>query len=254
MDINRWTGHAGAIALTAALAAAAVQTARLHAARRDGVRAAVDSDRQEATADTTRALSYIEVLGDSLRAVQRRSVQLIQKSDKLDRALGLERAVRARLAAVVARLEGSARSETVFVARGDSARRAVFDVREAPWTVHATVVLPGPPALGRLEVRVAMDTLGLEVRVGCGRAGPAGVRPAMVNAVGPSWANVRLGKVEQALGVCSAAAVNGAGGRWSRVRALFGRVGIGVGYAAVRGADGAVLAGPGVVAGIRVWP
>ena len=254
MDFNRWTGHAGAIAIAAAVAAALVQTVRLHEARNGAVRSAVDSDRREATADTTRALSYIEVLGDSLRAVQRRSVQAIQKSDKLDRALGLERAVRARLAAVVARLEGSARSDTVFVARGDSARRAVFDVREAPWTVHAAVVLPGPPALGSMEVRVAMDTLGLEVRVGCGAAGPAGVRPAMVNVVGPRWANVRLGKVEQALGVCSAAAVNGAAGRWSLVRAFFGRVGIGVGYAAVRGGDGAVLAGPGVVAGVRVWP
>lgn len=254
MDMNRWTGHAGAIALAATLAVAAVQTVRLHAARSSAVRAAVDSDRQEAAADTTRALSYIEVLGDSLRAVQRRSVQAIQKSDKLDRALGLERAVRARLAAVVARLEGSARSETVFVSRGDSARRAEFDVREAPWTVHAAVVLPGPPALGSMEVRVAMDTLGLEVRVGCGRAGSAGVRPAMVNVVGPRWANVRLGKVEQALGVCSAAAANGSGGRWSLARGFFGRIGISVGYAAVRGGDGAVLAGPAVVAGLRVWP
>jgi hypothetical protein len=39
-----------------------------------------------------------------------------------------------------------------------------------------------------MEVQVALDTLALEVRIGCGAERPEGVRPATVTVVGPTWA------------------------------------------------------------------
>lgn len=254
MELRNWTSGAGAIALTAALAAVGVQTMRLDAARTRAVRAALVSDSLESARDTSRTLLYGRVLGDSLRAVQRRAIQARQRSDELDRALGLERAARVQLSTLVSGLKASVQSETVFVTRGDSVMRATFDVREAPYTVHAEVALSAPPARGRIDLRVGLDTLGLELRVGCGIAGPEGVRSASVTVVGPAWVSVRLGKVEQAVGVCSPAAANA--GRWRRstLRSLVERFGVSVGYAAAQSPSGTVLAGLGALVGIRVWP
>jgi hypothetical protein len=254
MAIRNWTSGAGAIALAAALVGVAVQTVRLDAARGKAVRAAVVSDSIAAAGDTSRTLSYDRLLGDSLRAVQRRAFQAEQRSDELDRALGLERAAKVQLSTLVSGLKASVQSETVFVTNGDSVRRAVFDVREPPYAVHADVAIPEPPGPARIDLRVALDTLGLDVRIGCGSTRGEAVRPAFVTVVAPAWAFVRLGRVEQAVGVCSPLAVNAASGRRLVLRSLVERFGVSVGYAATRSSSGTVVAGPGVVAGIKVWP
>lgn len=51
------------------------------------------------------------------------------------------------------------RSETVFTAAHDSVRRGVFVVREAPYTARAEVELSAAPDVGRLRLRVELDTL-----------------------------------------------------------------------------------------------
>ena len=216
--------------------------------------AALVRDTLEAARDTTRALPLIGALGDSLRVVERRAVQTAQRADALDRALARERVVRDRLEAAITALASSAVAETVFVTGEDSVRRAAFDVRQTPYTVNAEVALPRPPERARLELRVALDTLALEVRVGCGKADNEGVRPASVNVVGPSWASVRLGRVEQSPNVCAQRAERRGAGMRSALRRFAERFGVSVGYAATRGGDGTVVAGPGVAAGFRVWP
>jgi hypothetical protein len=226
------------------------------------VQVSLAQDTLEAARDTSRALSIEGVLGDSLRAAQRRAIQVEQRADKLDAALSLERVARERLEASVVALRATVRSDTVYVAGGDSARRsngdgvrrAVFDLRQEPYTVHADVSLPEPPTAGRMDVRVELDTLALEARVGCGAAGSDGVRPASVTVVGPTWALMRLERLEQAPGVCSASVLKSGSGGWPALRRFVERFGLSVGYAAARGPNGVVVAGPGLAAGFRIWP
>jgi hypothetical protein len=220
------------------------------------VAAGLVRDSLAAAADSTRALHLrLEVLGESLRVVQRRAVQTEQRADALDRALGLERVARVRLAARVAPITRSARSDTVVGETSEGERSAAFDVREAPYTVHAEVRLPPPPAAGMMAVRVALDTLGLEVRVSCGVPGEAGVRPATATVLGPSWATIRMTKVEQSPDVCAGAGHRPAPNLFAAARRwLAERAGVAVGFGVVRDARGALITGPGVVVGVRAWP
>jgi hypothetical protein len=145
---------------------------------------------------------------------------------------------------------------------GDGVRRAAFDLRQEPYTVHADVSLPEPPAAGRMDVSVELDTLALDIRVGCGDAGSKGarpersewVRPASVTVVAPAWALMRLARVEQAPSVCSAAPSATESGRWSGLLRFAERFGVSAGYTAARSSTGTVVAGPGLVAGFRIWP
>jgi hypothetical protein len=163
-------------------------------------------DTIEAARDTSRALSIEGVLGDSLRATQRRAIQVEQRADKLDATLKLERMAREQLEVSMVALRATVTSDTtvddtrgVGVRRstGDSVRHAAFDLRQAPYTVHADVALPEPPKPGSMDVRVTLDSLGLDLRVSCSREHPEGVREAFVTVLGPEWASVRLGRVEQ---------------------------------------------------------
>jgi hypothetical protein len=105
-----------------------------------------------------------------------------------------------------------------------------------------------------MEVSVELDTLALDVRLGCGDVGTEGVRPASVTAVGPAWALIRLSRVEQAPTVCSASPRATDSERWSGLVRFVERFGVSVGYAAARSSNGNVVAGPGLVAGFRIWP
>ena len=251
MLLNRWSS--GALAIVAGIAV--VQTVRLDAERVRGRLVGLGADSLQAAADSGRSSFFLKMssLGDSLRVAERRAIQTVQRADVLDRALRLARRVRDSLRVAVDRLRRQARSDTVVADAADDERRAVFDVRAAPYTVHAAVVLPRAPQRGTMDVHVGLDTLALEVRVGCGAPTAAGVRPATAVVAGPTWASVRLGRVEQAPGVCAAeSATRGAG--TSLVRRALERGGVSVGYGATRGASGTVVAGPGVWLGFRVWP
>jgi hypothetical protein len=277
--------------LTILLAGAAVfgivQTVRLTNARNHTTAAALAADTLQASADTTRDI-HIDVagLGDSLRASQRRAIQVAQRADALDRSLGLERVARDSLRVTITRLQARVRGDSVFsdstsadstnvggtfgggtygerraalrgAERGTRAadeRRAAFDLRSAPYTVHADVALPPPPDAGRMDVRVDLDTLALEIRIGCGVANATGVRPASVSAVAPKWATVRLDRVEQAPGVCAADVQQPGRSRWWALESIVARFGVSVGYVAARAANGTVTAGPGLGVGFRVWP
>ena len=254
MLVQRITAAVFAVAFALFLWWGASRLVGMQRSEERAARAALVRDTLEAAQDTTRVLPLIGALGDSLRAVERRAVQTAQRSDELDRLLKRERVVRDRLEATIAELRISAVAETVFVADGDSVRHATFDVRQAPYTVHAEVALPRAPLPGQLDLRAEMDTLALDVGVGCGSAGTAGVRPASVSVVAPSWASVRLGRVEQAPEVCATKVESRGSAVLSTVRRFVARFGLTVGYSAVRTPSGAVMAGPAVGVGFRVWP
>lgn len=177
---------------------------RMRVARDEArVSAALVRDSLAATADTTRLLHLqLETLGERLTVVQRRSVQTAQRADALDRALAAERVARLQLSAQFPALERTVRSDSVRADDSSGDRSAVFKVREAPYAVHAEVRLPPTPGTGTMAVRVAMDTLALEVRISCGAGGEGGVRPAIASVVAPVWVTVRMQRVEQEPGVC----------------------------------------------------
>ncbi|HVT39895.1 MAG TPA: hypothetical protein VHE78_12670 [Gemmatimonadaceae bacterium] len=253
------------LALVAAIVLVGVQSWQLSSAQNRAARSGLAADSMQAARDTTRRIYYIDAavlaaaradaarIGDSLRLFERRAVQALQRADALDRALGLERVARHRLEAMVVGLRRQVVTDSVHSSGSDSLRHAVFDVRHAPYSVHAEVTLPRPPASGLMAVRVDLDTIRLEVRVGCGKAAPNGVPPARVNVVSPAWAKIGLSRVEQSPGVCAAPGATAASGRraW---REIVERFGVTVGYGAARGPGGVVVAGPSVLAGVKVWP
>jgi len=260
------------LAALAALFAIALQTARLDRAQHAALRAGLAADTLVASRDTTRALSLKLVsLGESLAVAQRRAMQIDQRADALDRALGLDRAARDSVTASIASYHGIVRTDTVFVGeaavvdaaigrpsgvdvdRGssDSVRRGTFDVRQPPYAVHAVVALPDPPARGSMALAIALDTLRLDVRLGCGAPNASGVRAASAIVSGPAWAGIQLGRVEQAPEVCN---VGAATSRAAALKAAVSRIGVSVGYVAGVGSHGQFLAGPGVMIGVKLWP
>jgi len=195
----------GLLALLLLAGAVAVQTWRLDRAETRAKVATLARDSAEAAADSTRAASAQAqaVLGAELAAVERRVVQQRQRADSLDRALGLERRARVRVELRADSLQAVA-TAAVMADSADSVRRALFDVREPPYTATADVALPRPPALGRLSLHVGLDPAPLEVRISCG-VSRDGIRPATVTAVGPRWLSLELASVEQDPAVCQAA-------------------------------------------------
>src|SRR5690349_24402435 len=147
----------GAIApfpmLVTALVAALILTVRIEEwrleaqARRDQAALLLESNRSAAR-DTTRDVArenarVAKLLGDSLRIVQKEVMQVAQRRDALDAALGRERTARYAATAVVDSLERVvAASDSVVRDPRTDTRVAHFDVRQAPYTIAADVVLP----------------------------------------------------------------------------------------------------------------
>jgi len=186
------------VVLLAALAALAVMGFRLHQAQLALQDAALRADSVEAANDRQRALF---VRGLEVQA--RRIVQLALDRDSLDRDLKLESRARYRLGLQVRDLT----AQLTAPVTEDSAdtRHASFHVRTEPYTVEAEVALPAPPAEGTLGLRVALDSIELRARVGCGEA-TAGVRPATFLLEGPTWARLSLLELAQDPAVCNAKA------------------------------------------------
>jgi hypothetical protein len=211
--------------------------------------AALHADSIRAARDTSRAV-LLSVAGDSVRVYQRRIVQVKQRSDSLDRALGLERAARYRVEAAVSAL--SALAAAPALDSTDGVRTAEFRVREPPFYIDVTVGLPRPPGEGRMALRVALDTAVLEARVGCGAVGAGGVRPATLSLTGPRWVGVRITRVEQEVRVCSP--TEPIVPRTSLLARVAKGFHVGVGYGAVIAPDGRIVRGPGINVSWSPWP
>jgi hypothetical protein len=112
-----------------------------------------------------------ELLGDSLRIAERRLVQVAQRGDALDQALGRERRAKYQLVAAVDSLSARVASASVVDDSAD-VRRAMFNVRQAPYTIAADVAIPAPPDSARMTVGIDLDSIPVDLRLGCSAARP----------------------------------------------------------------------------------
>jgi|GEM_PF-5341698 len=250
--------RAAMIVLVAACVVLGVIAARLVLKETELVRAAavlradaLAADAIEAARDSTRLVALAGgSAGDSVRVWQRRIVQVRQRADSLDRAIGLERAARYRVEATVRELTTQVASRP-GTAASDSVRRGEFVVDDPPYHVVASVTLPPAPSDGAMTVRVRLDTVMIEARVGCGAGGAGSVRPATLTLVGPSWVGVRVVRVEQDPRVCSPAGSTPAtSAPWPAwVRSRFAAT---VGYGLTVGEGGRLEVRPVVAVGVRL--
>jgi hypothetical protein len=207
------------------LALALVVTVRVEERRvereRERVAAlALQAANTAAERDSTRdvaltARKVARMLGDSLRIAERLVVQEAQRTDALDKALGHERRAKYALAATVDSLSRAVASAPV-ANDTDDVRRARFDLRRAPYTIGADVMIPAPPDLARMEVDVTLDSIPVDLRLGCGAPNADGIRSATVDAITPRWATVRLHRLEQVPELCASPALTSAAKRAER--------------------------------------
>jgi len=190
-----------------------MQSCRLRAAQEAGAANALRADSTAAAADTSRMLAadaqraVEKLFGDSVAAVQRRVIQQQQRADGLDAALGLERIARTTAVAIIDQLTATIASQRPTHVDANDVRTASFALRQLPYTVDATASIPPPPTQAALHIRITLDTLSLQLRLGCGKVDPGGIRPATAVLTGPTWATLALGHVEQAPELCRSPAL-----------------------------------------------
>ena len=228
-----------------------VEQHRLHAAQSSAAVAALSASNLLAERDSTRDVANANrrvaaLLGDSLRVVQKRAVQMEQRGDALDRALGGERRARYALTAAVDSLERSAVA-VAGVDTGQVPRRASFTVRQRPYTVAALVEFAQPPDTARMWLRVALDPIPISARVLCSAPDRRGIRSATVVASSPPWVKVRLERLEQSPELCASPAL----ARAAPPRVAFRRIVAGVGLVGRPGGAAGVgwFVGTGLVIG-----
>ncbi len=195
--------------LALAIGWGALQTVKASNARERAAQAALRATNEAAAHDSTRKLAgkVAELLGDSLQAVQRLVLQQQQRGDQLDRALGLERIAAAGLRVRIRDLEATIAGTPVHEDSGTKVRRSDFTLRQPPYLITATAILPPPPALGSLIARVQLDSIRLGLRLGCGKADKDGIRPAAATVTGPPWAELTITAVEQSEDLCQSPAL-----------------------------------------------
>lgn len=201
---DEWNSYAQGhrVALIASGFAALVIVAlvwRLNAAQGAQAEAARLESVARARADTTR------MLRDSL-GFQRLVIQQTQRRDDVDRALDEMRRALVTLSIAVATREvrnTPASAPTTETAGG--VRHATFDARTTPYTVHAEVSVPPPPAPANLDLlRVSTDPFTFDARLGCtNKVNALGMRDAMLTLTNlPEWAKPTIAHVEQDPSVC----------------------------------------------------
>jgi hypothetical protein len=195
-----WAALAGVVTILGG--AVAIQTHRLHAEQSAHAKAALEASNLKATADTTR-----EIYRDSLTVIrQRLALQVLQRPDSLDRMLRTQRIALEDLRASITALSARVASTTPVTVDAADVRHGTFDVRDVPYTAHAEVSLPAR-GLGDIDLHVALDTMPLSLRLGCGPANSDGIRAASAAVTAPSWATVTLSRVEQDPGLCRSPAL-----------------------------------------------
>lgn len=179
----------------------------LHAAQKSAHAYAFTADSAQAAADTTRRVAgkALALLGDSLTAVTRRSVQMSQGVDALDRELKQRRVAETALTAQIDSLHSVTLGATTMLP--DSSRHAEFQVDTTPYHVHADVRVPAPPAASTLSLKISLDPAHVGIRIGCSALpNSAGVYSAQSTVVAPDWLALSIDTVTQDRGVCAKSA------------------------------------------------
>lgn len=225
---------------------------RLTASHNRERRAGLSADSLAAALDTSRVVllsrrDSIRILGDSISAVGRRSFQVAQRNDALDRAQGLDRVAIANLEAAVRALSIKVGSSAPVAVDSQGTRTATFAIDSTPYHGTAAVSLPAAGA-GSIDLRLRIDTARLGVRLGCGEKGEGGIRSASATLTGPPWLGMALGRVEQAPEVC-----NPTPAKRNLLARLLSKCGVGAGGSLAL-VSGSIEARPAVIAGCLVWP
>jgi hypothetical protein len=204
--MNRSTPLAVVLSLIVALVLTVkIEEHRLNTERNRTAVAALAVSNAAAERDSTRTLA-LALLGDSLEVVERQVIQVAQRGDDLDAALKRERKSRYQMSVVVDSRHGTSLATTVHDTVHDM-RRASFQLRQPPYTVAAHVEMKEHPDSARLSLTVALDPIHMDARLTCAAPNERGIRAATVVAAAPSWANVRLDRVEQSPDLCASPAL-----------------------------------------------
>lgn len=206
------------LALLVALAVARADAAKW---RRNATREGFRADSAAAAADTTRRI-VVDRDRELARALagldlyERRVVQLERLPSDLATALGTQASAIASMQASIVALSARVTSTNPVVETPAGDRSASFTVDQAPYTGTVGVVLPPPPASGRMDLNIRLAPAPLTLTLSCrDGAGPAGIREALANVTTPPWLEVDIRRVEQSAAVCNASAVDRArGARW----------------------------------------
>jgi hypothetical protein len=238
-------------ALSAAVATTiSIQQHQLHSERVRSVAYALAAVNAAAERDSTRSIATMNrkvaaLLGDSLRLVEKHVLQVTQRRDALDEALGRERRAAYIMNAAVDSLRRTT-TAPVMVSADSDVRRASFDLRQAPYTVAAQVEIPQPPDSARLAIQVLLDTIKIGARLTCSTPDDHGIRAATIVASTPAWAAVSFGSVQQSPDVCMPPGAR----REQPHRLAFKPLSIGLGRAALwGGSSGWAL----FVGGVVIW-
>lgn len=239
------------VAATVLLVAAIVLGWRLDRANARERKAGLAADSLAAALDTSRRVMLstrdsIKILGDSMTAVGRRSFQVGQRNDALDRAQGLDRVAIANLEAAVRALSIKVGSAAPVSTDSMNTRTATFVIDSTPYHGTAAVSLPAEGA-GSIDLRLRIDTARLGVRLGCGES-TNGIRSASATLTGPPWLGMALGRVEQAPEVC-----NPTPAKRNLLARLLSKCGVGAGGSMAL-VSGSIDVRPAVIAGCLVWP
>lgn len=230
------------------VAALWVQGVRAAHARTSALRTSLALDSAESARDTTRELG-VAALHDSVRVFVKRAAQQQQRADNLDRAVSGQRLARLNAQLRVAALDTVVRTDTVTVT---STGRRRFAVRKAPYGVVGEIAPADSTGDQAVSLQIDLDSIPLDVRLSCERERGAAVNKALVVAVAPQWARVRLDAVEQSPLVCNPG-LQPASAR-SRLASLAQRLGISVGAAVTLERDGKIFVRPALLLGVRAWP
>ena len=250
MLANKWLAI-GSIAVVLVLALG-IQQHTLNAERHRAANLALGVVNERAARDTTHVVALentnaAHLLGDTLAMFEKRVVQARQERDAMDRALRAERIARYTMESAVRSLRRDSVGAALDTIVGET-RRAAFNIRDAPYDVHAEVEMPPRPDTARLSVRVRMDPLHLAVRLMCAAPDTNGIRAASITAETPSWASVRFDQVEQSPELCASPALSKRAGVIGR----FGFTPLVIGAGRVFGGNVPSAWGVFVGAGIRV--
>lgn len=224
---------------------------RLDRANARGRKAGLAADSLAAALDTSKRIELsrrdsIRILGDSMTAVGRRSFQVAQRNDALDRAQGLDRTAIAELRAAVRDLAIKVGSSAPVVVDDKGTRSATFVIDSTPYRGTADVALPATGS-GSIDLRIRIDTARLALRLGCGSS-TNGIRSASATLTGPPWLGMALGRVEQTPEVC-----NPTPAKRNLLSRILSQCGIGPG-ASIALVSGRVDVRPSINADCHVWP
>lgn len=176
-----------------------------------GVIAAAVGFRQQAMTAGLRADS-LEVVAtglqvtvkDSVTFYTRRVLQIREMADSLSKALALKPAV---VIQTMVHVDTVTIHDTKVVVVVDSSGARTIDtkLRQEPYTATIHAELPAPPALGKVSASIALDSIPISLRVGCGDP-VGGIRPAWVAATAPNWARLGIDRPKADPDVCNASA------------------------------------------------